>query len=435
MEFCSALWGLPFLGIILSVSLFPLLCHNFWNKYAGRVILFWSSLYLFFVAYLFGFFQFFLAVFEPIVTDYIPFIILISTLYILSGGIFIDFPKGYGPYFNVIFLFCGSIIAGFIGTTGATTLLIRPFLRSNSQRKYKTHLTVFFIFLIANIGGVTTPLGDPPLFIGFLKGIDFFWFIKNLYPFLLNTAFILCALFFAIDFTLFKFETTPTETINGSTFVIRGVKNLFLMALVLLIVVFCNFKSCILLSGHEFSVSSILRNSLLILISLISLKTTPPEIRHANCFSFASVKEVAELFAGIFITVTPIIHILRQGMNGAFKCIFEWIAPNGEFIAKKCFWASGLLSSVLDNAPTFLIFFHLAGGDASILMTNKSHILTAFSISTVFMGALTYIGNAPNLMAKSISDDYGVKVPSFLGYLIWSFSILLPVFTIISWSL
>ncbi|MDR0678062.1 MAG: sodium:proton antiporter, partial [Holosporaceae bacterium] len=199
--------------------------------------------------------------------------------------------------------------------------------------------------------------------------------------------------------------------------------------------ILCNFDGGFSLCGENFSYSSILRFFLLAVISLISLKITPARIREKNHFSIAPIKEIAELFAGIFITIAPIINILHQGTKGEFKFLLDWIAPSGEFIASRCFWASGLLSSILDNAPTFLIFFHLTSGDPTVLMTVKSNILMAFSISTVFMGALTYIGNAPNLIVKSVSADYSVKAPSFLGYLWWTSAILLPLFAIISYFL
>ncbi|MDR1982278.1 MAG: sodium:proton antiporter [Holosporaceae bacterium] len=436
MEFISSLWSIPFLGIIFSMSLLPLLCPNFWNRYASYVSLFWSIIYLFFVYCFLGVSTIVPAIIEPILTDYIPFIILISTLYIVSGGIFVDFPGYGGPLFNTLFLFFGSIVAGWIGTTGATALLIRPFLRANHHRKYKTHLTVFFIFLIANIGGAATPLGDPPLFIGFLKGINFFWFIKQLYPVLFCTTLVLCLLFFMVDSILFKMD--PVALPNKKEKValkIQGMSNIILFIPILLTVILCNFSGSFSLYGEKFSYSSILRNFLLVTISLISLKITPAIIREKNRFSIAPIKEIAELFAGIFITVTPIIHILHQGTSGEFGHLLNWIAPGGEFVASRCFWVSGLLSSILDNAPTFLIFFHLTSGDPMVLMTAKSNILTAFSISTVFMGALTYIGNAPNLIVKSISTDYSVKVPSFLGYVGWAFAILVPIFAVISYFL
>ncbi|MDR2158129.1 MAG: sodium:proton antiporter [Holosporaceae bacterium] len=436
MEFTSALWSVPFLGIILSTSFLPLTCPKFWEKYSCYTPLFWTIAYLLFVFLFFGASKIFEAVFEPIFAEYIPFIILISTLYVVSGGIFVDFPRGYGPLFNTGFLLCGSVVAGWIGTTGAAALLIRPFLRANSGRKHSAHLMVFFIILVANIGGAASPLGDPPLFIGFLKGIDFFWFVKRLYPILCGATLALCLIFFLMDSFFFRIDRgVYNRRENEPILTIKGYGNIALIGGVLLAVIFCNFQGEFNLFNENFSYASLLRNILLLAISLISLKITPSQIREKNSFSFVPIKEVAELFAGIFITVAPVINILRQGANGEFYRLFEWIAPNGEFVAARCFWVSGILSSILDNAPTFLIFFHLTSGDPNVLMTAKSNILTAFSISTVFMGALTYIGNAPNLIARSVSADYGIKVPSFLGYMGWSFAILLPIFVIISYLL
>jgi Na+/H+ antiporter NhaD/arsenite permease-like protein len=415
------------------MSFLPLLRPVFWNKYACYVPLFWTVLYVLSVCCFLGASRVIPAIMEPLVVDYVPFIVLISTLYVISGGIFVSFSRGSGPLFNTIYLFVGSIIAGWIGTTGAAALLIRPFLRSNLGRKHTTHLMVFFIFLIANIGGAATPLGDPPLFIGFLKGVDFFWFIKNLYMVLGGAVTALCAIFFIIDSILFRLDQgIRHEKVDGAFLKIQGLGNVVLIVLVLLIVIFCNFDGEFMICGEKFSFASVLRNSLLFVISLISLKVTPTEIRTKNDFSLAPIREIAELFAGIFVTVAPIICILRQGIAGEFRWIFEWIAPGGEYIAERCFWASGMLSAILDNAPTFLIFFHLTSGDPHVLMTVKSNILTAFSISTVFMGAMTYIGNAPNLIVKSISIHHGVKVPSFLGYMGWSVSILGPIFIVIS---
>jgi Na+/H+ antiporter NhaD/arsenite permease-like protein len=236
-----------------------------------------------------------------------------------------------------------------------------------------------------------------------------------------------------VDFVLFRLDQGIShEKIEGPFFKIQGIENIVLMAVILLVVIFCNFDGGFALCGERFSYASVLRNILLIVISFVSLKITPEKIRKKNDFSFTPIKEIAELFAGIFITVVPIIEILHQGIDGKLGWIFKWMAPGGEFMASRCFWASGVLSSILDNAPTFLIFFHLTSGDPHALMTVKSNILTAFSVSTVFMGALTYIGNAPNLIVKSISISHGIKVPSFLGYIGWSAAILGPIFAIIS---
>jgi len=433
MEFSSLLWSIPFLGIIFSMALLPLLCEKSWHKYGLYVLAFWPAVYLLLIAYVFGFSKVFDATFEPIFAHFLPFIILISSLYTISGGIYLDFPRGYGPLFNVCFLFFGSLLAGWIGTTGAATLLIRPLLRANSGRKHQTHILLFFLFLIANIGGAATPLGDPPLLIGFLEGVNFFWFFKNLYPFFLSVIAALCVLFFIIDTILFKIDPAICkEKTDRPLFIIRGATNLYFIAFILIAVIFCNFEGEFTLFNEKFTYSSLIRNIAIVIFALVSMKITPRSIREKNYFSFEPVKEVAELFAGIFITVTPIIHILHQGLNGELKFIFDWIAPDGQFDASKCFWACGLLSAFLDNAPTFLIFFHLTSGDAIELMTTKANILTAISVATVFMGALTYIGNAPNLMVKSIYSNYGLKPPSFFGYMAWSMLILVPMFLIIA---
>lgn len=433
MDFCSVLWAIPFLGIIFSMSFVPLIAPKFWHKYSDTTPFFWTALYLIGVCCVFGLRQTVIATVEPIASDYISFVVQIATLYIISGGIYINFPRGQGPIFNVTLLFIGSVLAGWIGTTGAATLLIRPFLRANAKRKHKTHLMVFFIFLIANIGGAATPLGDPPLFIGFLNGIDFFWFIKHLYPVLFGTIFVLCTVFFIVDLILFKKDTgNYFVKRDDAIFEIKGYRNLFFLIVVLFTVILCNFDSGFYIGGEFFHYSSVLRNFILIAVSFISIKSTPKAIREQNEFSYAPIIEIATLFIGIFITVTPIIHILHQGTEGSLAFIFNSITSNGEFILSRCFWISGLLSSILDNAPTFLIFFHLASGDAQLLMNAKASLLMSFSISTVFMGALTYIGNAPNLMVRSISQSFGVKVPSFLGYMAWSVGILIPIFFIIS---
>ncbi|MDR1551706.1 MAG: sodium:proton antiporter [Holosporaceae bacterium] len=433
MEFLSLWWSIPFLGIIFSIAFVPLWFPEFWERGASYVTGFWSAVYLSNVAYFFGFSKVFEAIFNPMIGDYIPFIILISSLYIISGGIYVNFPRGRGPLFNTLYLFFGSFIAGWIGTTGASALLIRPYLRANSGRKHSTHLIIFFIFLVANIGGAATPLGDPPLFIGFLKGVDFFWFLKNLYIQLFCTIGILCLLFFIMDSVLYRTDhaiSLPSD--DAPFFQMEGKINILLILLVLATVILCHFDGEFFLWRERVAYSSLVRNLLLLTLSAISLRNTPAHIKWKNGFSMAPIREIAELFLGIFITVVPIICILHQGKEGSLGALFQWIAPTGEFLAARCFWISGLLSSFLDNAPTFLIFFHLTSGDPQALMTTKAHILTAFSISTVFMGALTYIGNAPNLIVKSVAITYGQRVPSFLGYMAWSIPILIPVFVIIA---
>lgn len=443
MDFSNIMWGIPCLGIIFSMSFIPLISAKFWNQYSRQVFIFWTLTYMACAGYVFTVSSTLLSVVDAIFSDYISFIIQISTLFIVSGGIFINLAIRSTPMFNTVFLFGSSLLAGWIGTTGTATLMIRPILRANSHRHYRVHLMVFFIFLVANIGGAFSPLGDPPLFVGFTNGIDFFWFAKHLYPYIFGTLFFLCILFFLIDTQLLKVEKrirkknklSENEEEEENEFLIKGKFNIILLALVLITVMFCNFNAEFTVWGKNYHWSSVVRNIILLTISWISLKFTKRSIRERNNFSLAPIQEVAELFAGIFITATPIIEMLHQGSNGSLKWIFEQITHNGEFVLQKCFWISGLLSSILDNTPTFLIFFHLTSGNAQELMTTHANLLTSFSIATVFMGALTYIGNAPNLMVKSISRNYGVKVPSFLEYMLWSFGILIPVFVIISYCL
>lgn len=439
MEFYSLLWIIPFVGIILSMSFLPILTPKFWHKVAAWVPLFWSSLFLGAVGYFFSPSDVVFSLLDPLLDHYLPFIALIAALYITSGGIYINLKEVHSPLVNTGFLFLGSLLSGWIGTTGAATLLIRPFLRNNRNRKNKTHLAIFFIFLVGNIGGGATPLGDPPLFMGYLEGVDFFWFLKNLYPHLFFTITGLCIVFYLWDSYFFKKE--PKKLIEaydhegGGEFVIKGAKNILLLIAILVVVVVCEFEGSFKFLNVKCEYSALLRSFLLFLIAWISLKVTSKEVCDKNAFSFEPIKEVAELFVGIFITVTPVIAILHQARAGALKFLFDWLSPAGEIVPEKCFWLSGILSSVLDNAPTFLIFFHLASGNAAELMTAKSHLLIAISISTVFMGALTYIGNAPNLMIRSIAVNYGVKMPSFLGYIGWSVGILVPIFIILSYFL
>lgn len=431
--FESLLWGIPFISIIVSMSLFPIIFPKFWHRFSEYVPIFFSLTYVIPAAYIFGVMPTCHSVIDTLLSDYVSFIIQIATLYIISGGIYINIAKQSSPLINSVFLFVSSLLAGWIGTTGAATLLIRPFLRMNSYRKYRTHMLVFFIIAVANIGGAASPLGDPPLFVGFINGIDFFWFSQHLYPYIIPTLLIICALFFCFDSWLIKRENIlQSHVTNDKLISIRGRRNIYLLGSVLLIFMLCNFRATVDIFGKDVKIATLIRNILLITISILSLKITSPSTRERNNFSFEPLIEVAWLFIGIFITAIPIIEMLHQGNNGPLQFVFDALMKDGEIIKSRCFWISGLLSCILDNTPTFLIMFHMASGDAVKLMTDQAPLLIAFSISTVFMGALTYIGNAPNLMVTVIAQRQGVKVPSFLGYMGWSFTILIPIFIVIS---
>ena len=328
----------------------------------------------------------------------------------------------------------GAVLASFMGTTGASMLMVRPLIRANDNRKHNAHVLVFFIFIVSNAGGSLTATGDPPLFLGFLKGVDFFWTVSHIFPETLFLIGALLAIFFAIDTWFYRREgvTRADPTPDDHTFGIEGgVNGLLLLAVIGLVLMSGTWKPGISfdIAGTPVGLEQLVRDGALIVVTLLSLKLTPPDAREKNQFNWAPMEEVAKLFAGIFLTITPVLAMLKAGMAGAFAPIVALVtSPDGQPIPAMYFWASGLLSSFLDNAPTYLVFFNLAGGDPQVLMTTLAPVLAAISAGSVFMGANSYIGNAPNLMVKAIAEDRGVKMPSFFGYMAWSFGILVPLF-------
>jgi Na+/H+ antiporter NhaD/arsenite permease-like protein len=299
---------------------------------------------------------------------------------------------------------------------------------------------VFFIFLVANIGGSLTPLGDPPLFLGFLKGVDFMWPAMHLVgPMLLVTSILLVA-FYLLDSYLFKLDTeyppkpdpTPDSRIR-----IKGMLNVALLFAILGAVIMSgvwNPGIIYTINGIEIALQNAVRDVLLLCITWISWTFTRADIRDGNGFSWGPILEVAKLFAAIFITIIPALAILRAGKDGALASVVGLVTDaNGKPINAMYFWLSGGLSSFLDNAPTYLVFFNIAGGDAQQLMGPMAGTLTAISAGAVFMGANTYIGNAPNFMVKAIAEDRGIKMPSFFGYMLWSTVFLIPCFLLVTW--
>jgi Na+/H+ antiporter NhaD/arsenite permease-like protein len=316
-------------------------------------------------------------------------------------------------------------------------LLIRPLLRANAWRRVKVHVVVFFIFLVANIGGSLTPLGDPPLFLGFLKGVDFFWPTRAMFLPMLVLAVILLAIFYGVDhFMMGREGPPPAPAHDEPAFKLEGTFNLVLLLAVVLAVLMSGVWHPAI--GFEvyhvhLELQNILRDVLLLTIAWLSWWLTPAQTREANEFSWFPIVEVAKLFAGIFVTIIPAIAILRAGTDGALAPIVEAVNRDGEPVDAMYFWATGILSSFLDNAPTYLVFFNTAGGDADLLTGPLSSTLLAISAGAVFMGANTYIGNAPNFMVRAIAEERGVRMPSFFGYMVWSCIILLPLFGILTW--
>ncbi len=435
----SIWWIIPFVGILLSIAIFPLVAEDFWHHHFGKVSAFWIIMIVVPMIIFVGFETTLYEVLHVYLLEYIPFIILLFALFTISGGVRV---KGYlkgTPEVNTLFLFIGTILASWMGTTGAAMLLIRPMLRANHWRKKKVHMVVFFIFLVANVGGSLTPLGDPPLFLGFLQGVDFFWTTTNLFWEMCFVVAILLTLYYFWDRYLYAQEEQPEDPLaeNKEPLGLEGSFNLLLLAGVVGFVLFSgiyNLGEVVIYDVHV-SVAGIIRDAGLLLLSYLSWIWTSKESRAANGFDWFPIKEVGKLFAGIFVTIIAPIAMLEAGREGegALQFVNDAVfTASGEPNNAMFFWVTGMLSGFLDNAPTYLVFFNAAGGDAQLLMNELSQTLVAISSGAVFFGALTYIGNAPNFMVKSIAETSGVDMPSFGGFMLWSVAILLPIYLLVT---
>ncbi len=430
---------IPFACMLLSIALLPLVAGTFWHHNFGKISAFWAaSLAIPFLVVFKG-----VAVHEIlhiILADYVPFIILLWALFTVSGGILLKGTLRGTPVVNTGIILLGTVLASWMGTTGAAMLLIRPFLRANSHRKNRTFMVVFFIFLVANIGGALTPLGDPPLFLGFLHGVSFFWTFKIL-PHMLLTSGILLVVYFFLDTYHYKKEgglppddgeKAPLRLVGTYNFIfLAGVVGAVLMSGIL------DLGEVSTLGVHR-ALQDWLRDGLLIVLGIASLAATPRTLREENEFTWFPIVEVAYLFIGIFITMIPCLLLLKAGPNGAFAFLINAVKEPLHY-----FWVTGFLSAFLDNAPTYLTFFNTALGSfyagmteaqsVPLLMTENAVFLKAISAGAVFFGACSYIGNAPNFMVRSIADEAGTAMPSFFGYILkFSLVFLVPVFVIVT---
>ena len=440
--------GLPFLGILLSIALLPLLAPRFWVHNYARISLFWGALFA--IPFLFVFRGVAVdRILHIFLIDYFPFIILLLGLFTVSGGILLRGRLVGTPSFNTLLLLIGTVLASWMGTTGASMLMIRPFLRANRARKHKAHVFVFVIFLISNLGGALTPLGDPPLFLGFLNGVPFFWTLKILPQMLLAVGIVLLV-FYVVDVFFYRREN---ESVRAPVHVdahhdrlrLEGTHNFVFLAGILAAVLLSGVwrPGSFSLLGVPIEIQNATRDIIILAMGVLSLATTARKVRGDNYFTWAAMKEVAAVFAAIFMTILPLLLILRAGEKGAMAPIITKLNQPSHY-----FWATGVVSSFLDNAPTYLTFFNMALGRLQIDQSNVTGILNgtinvvggrefvmylkAISAGAVFFGANTYIGNAPNFMVRSLAEEHHVKMPSFFGYMMWSMAILVPTFVLIT---
>ena len=434
----SLIWAVPFIGVLLSIALCPLVMPLFWHHHFGKITAAWALAFLVPFALTFGTATAGAGLVHALLAEYVPFILLLAALFAVSGGIYIRGNLRGTPVLNTLILLIGGVLASFMGTTGASMLLIRPLIRANDNRKSAAHVVIFFIFIVSNIGGSLTPLGDPPLFLGFLKGVTFFWTVSHILPDTLFLMVVLLVMFFLLDSWMYKREgvTRADPTPNDERFGFDGGINFVLLGCVVALVLMSGlWKSDVAFDvyGTQVGLPGLVRDIGLIIVTLVSLAVTPKVVHERNQFGWAPMEEVAKLFAGIFLTIIPVIAMLQAGVDGPFGAVVRAVThADGTPNPAAYFWATGLLRSFLDNAPTYLVFFNTAGGDAVELMGPLATTLAAVSAGSVFMGALTYIGNAPNLMVKAIAEDRGVKMPSFFGYMVWSFGILVPLYIILT---
>ena len=433
-------WSLPFVGLLLTIASGPPLFPRIWSRHYGKITAGWSALTVFAVAFAFGAATAFDAFLHAMLLDYMSFIALLFSLYMVAGGIRVTGNLHGTPSVNAGMLLLGTVLASFVGTTGAAMIVVRPLIRANEQRRHNAHVLVFAIFLVANVGGALTPIGNPPLFVGFLHGVDFFWPAQHLFSAVSLLVVMILAIFVAIDVWHYRrehHEVVSHHKTEVTVVRIRGWINVFLLGCVIAaILLSAAWKPNIVISirGTELELQNLARDATIVVVALVSLKLTPGEHREANGFSWEPIREVAKLFAGIFVCIIPMLAMLSAGPRGGFAWMLAFTSAGGTTHDFAYFWLSGILSGVLDNAPTYLMFFELAGGDARELMGSHAGTLMAISLGASSMGALTYVGNAPNLMIYAIAVERGIAMPSFFAFTAWSSAVLLPVFAIVGWA-
>jgi Na+/H+ antiporter NhaD/arsenite permease-like protein len=429
-------WAVPFVGMLLSIALGPLVFPKLWRRHYGKIAAGWAVLTILPIVLTYGADAALAAVIHAILAEYLSFIVLLFTLYTIAGGILVTGTMGGTPLTNTAVLAFGTLIASIVGTTGAAMILIRPLIRSNVERTDNAHVVIFFIILVGNVGGALTPLGDPPLFAGFLRGVDFFWALQNVWMQTALVAGLMFAAFLVLDIWRHRRDVLPPGTAPSAPIRVRGAINFVLIALVVAsILASATWKPGVNIDiyGTRIELQTLVREGSLLAIAAASLWLTPETHREANDFTWAPIREVATLFAGIFVSIIPVVTMLKAGRSGVFSWLFSAVSErDGAPHEVAYFWLTGLLSAFLDNMPTYLVFFQLAGGDARELMGPFAGTLASISMGAVYMGALTYIGNAPNFMIYAIAQEHGIKMPNFFGYMLWAAVVLVPLFALLT---
>lgn len=427
----SLFWALPFAGLIASMAIFPIVTPRFWHRRLGLVALFWSLVLVITVALAAGIQAALATMWHAMVIEYLPFVSLLLALYTAAGGVLVRGGFAGTPKGNTAMLGAGMAIGAVMGTTGASMVLIHPLLRANAHRRRKVHLVLFLTVLVANASGALTPLGNPPLYIGFLRGVPFFWPARHLVlPLLLLTG-VLLAVFFLIDWYFASSEPPPP---GPERLRVRGAWNLALIVLVGIGVLGQPLlpSASVRLFGQALEVAQIIPVALFLAVTAVSAALTPRAIRQGNDFAWEPMVEVAILFAAIFVTIGPVIAILQSAAHGTSP-ILPWLGlGSSQPWPFAYFWLTGMLSAFLDNAPTYLVFFEMAGIHTPAMTASQTAALMAISAGAVFFGGLTYIGNAPNMMLRTIAAHRGVRMPSFFGFTFLASAVLLPVLLMVS---
>jgi Na+/H+ antiporter NhaD/arsenite permease-like protein len=435
LPYGSLVWGLPFVGLLLTLAITPLGVPGLWGRHYGKIVALWSLVFVVPDVAVEGVGASFTRLLDMALNTYVPFVLLLGALFIITGGLRIRGAPHGSPGVNTVLLALSTLASSLIGTPGASLLMLRPLVRANRHRTRTAHVYVFFIFLVCNVGGALTPLGNPPLFLGYLRGVPFFWPVQNLWaPTLLLSA-VLLAMFYAIDRHRYR-RATPAVLPEIEKLGIDGGINLLLLlgaALTMMLRTYYPMPGSVTIFGVIWSFDDIVSDVLFLVLALLSLRFTKRATRQENTFVWTPIVEVSILFAAIFVTLIPIDAIMAAGTSGPAAPLLARVFVDGAPNNALFYLLPGALSSVLDNAPAYLVFFGLAGGNATVLTGKLALTLAAISAGASFFGAMTYIGNAPNLMVKSVVESYGVRMPNFFAYVGWAAVCLLPLLLLTAW--